>query len=151
MSDRPSYIVGIDPGAKGSVAILPVWERKRLWTLDLDKNSIHSIFQELGALGGSTEYFLENPGYMPRSSSVALGMAKLARSVGQLEAIIQCLGRTPTLVQPRIWQGALNCRTKGDKNVSKERAIALYGKHLRITHINADAVLIAHYGWTLYG
>jgi hypothetical protein len=39
----------------------------------------------------------------------------------------------------------MQCLTKGDKNVSKAAAQRLWPK-LKITHANADALLIAEYG-----
>jgi len=39
----------------------------------------------------------------------------------------------------------MSCRTKGDKNVSKHAAQKLW-PHLKITHRDADARLIAEYG-----
>jgi len=47
-------------------------------------------------------------------------------------------------VSPRKWQGAMQCLTKGDKNVSKRRAQQLF-PHLTITHATADALLIAEF------
>jgi hypothetical protein len=48
-------------------------------------------------------------------------------------------------VRPQIWQRDLNCRTGGDKNISKARAMELFPS-MRVTHANADALLIAEYG-----
>lgn len=47
-------------------------------------------------------------------------------------------------VSPLSWQSNLQCRTKGDKNVSKRRAQQLF-PNIKITHATADALLIAEY------
>ena len=47
-------------------------------------------------------------------------------------------------VTPGVWQKAMKCLTKGDKNVSKRRAQELFPS-LSITHATADALLIAEH------
>ena len=47
-------------------------------------------------------------------------------------------------VRPQAWQKELGCLTKGDKNVSKRKAQALFPE-LTITHATADALLIAEW------
>ncbi len=47
-------------------------------------------------------------------------------------------------VTPQKWQGYLKCRTKGDKNITKQKAQELY-PHLKITQAIADALLIGEY------
>lgn len=49
-----------------------------------------------------------------------------------------------TQVAPSKWQRAMQCLTKGDKNVSKRRAQQLFPS-LKITHATADALLLAEY------
>ncbi len=47
-------------------------------------------------------------------------------------------------VTPMKWQRYLGCLSKGDKNVTKQKAQELY-PHLKITHAIADALLIGEY------
>lgn len=47
-------------------------------------------------------------------------------------------------VSPLKWQTAMGCRTGGNKNISKAKAQQLF-PHLKVTHANADALLIAEY------
>ena len=47
-------------------------------------------------------------------------------------------------VSPVKWQTAMGCRTGGDKNVSKAEAQRLWPS-LKITHRNADSLLLAEY------
>ena len=47
-------------------------------------------------------------------------------------------------VSPQKWQRAMGCLTKGDKNVTKQAAQQRWPK-LKITHVNADSLLIAEY------
>ena len=48
-------------------------------------------------------------------------------------------------VTPAKWQGAMGCRTKGDKNVTKRKAQDLF-PGVKVTHAIADALLIAEWG-----
>jgi len=48
-------------------------------------------------------------------------------------------------VRPQVWQKAMGCMTKGDKNVSKRKAQELFPQ-IKVTHAIADALLIASYG-----
>lgn len=47
-------------------------------------------------------------------------------------------------VAPVKWQTAMQCRTGGDKNISKRRASELF-PGVRLTHAIADALLLAEY------
>ena len=47
-------------------------------------------------------------------------------------------------VTPQKWQRYLGCMSKGDKNVTKQKAQELF-PHLKITHATADALLIGEY------
>ncbi len=47
-------------------------------------------------------------------------------------------------VTPQKWQRYLGCLSKGDKNVTKQKAQELF-PHLKITHATADALLIGEY------
>jgi len=47
-------------------------------------------------------------------------------------------------VTPQKWQKAMGCLTRGDKNVSKAAAQRLFPS-VKMTHANADAVLLAEH------
>jgi hypothetical protein len=64
---------------------------------------------------------------------------------GHLEMALTAAGIPFERVRPQVWQKALGCLTKGDKNVSKRRAQELFPQ-LKVTHATADALLIAEYG-----
>tara|TARA_R110000744_G_scaffold257621_2_gene373056 strand:+ start:432 stop:893 length:462 start_codon:yes stop_codon:yes gene_type:complete len=49
------------------------------------------------------------------------------------------------MVTPSQWQTRMKCRTKGDKNVTKELAGRLFPHVDKITHKEADAMLLAEY------
>ena len=47
-------------------------------------------------------------------------------------------------VTPQKWQGAMSCRTKGDKNITKSLAQQMFPS-IKVTHAIADALLIAEF------
>jgi Holliday junction resolvasome RuvABC endonuclease subunit len=81
------------------------------------------------------------------SSSPQMGVVSaftFGRSYGFLQGCLAAEGIPYALVTPQKWQKAMGCMTKGDKNVSKAAAQRLYPKE-KITHANADALLLATY------
>ena len=70
---------------------------------------------------------------------------KFSRSIGRLEGLLIGMGVNHHCVTPQKWMNALNCRTKGDKRVTRNLAIKLYPQ-LKPTHATADAILICRYG-----
>jgi hypothetical protein len=52
-------------------------------------------------------------------------------------------------VRPQVWQSDLSCLTKGNKNVTKRLAQEIF-PHIKVTHRNADALLIYHWAREVY-
>ena len=81
------------------------------------------------------------------SSSPEIGVSSVfafGRSYGFLRGLLIC-GKIPfEEVSPMRWEKAIQCRTGGDKNVSKAKASQLFPE-LTITHATADALLSAEY------
>jgi len=79
------------------------------------------------------------------SSSPQQGVASaftFGRGYGML--IMALTGATIpfSLETPQVWQKSMNCRTGGDKNITKLAATRLFPK-TKVTHAIADAILIA--------
>jgi Holliday junction resolvasome RuvABC endonuclease subunit len=64
---------------------------------------------------------------------------------GHLEMALTAAGIPFERVRPQVWQKALGCMTKGEKNVSKRKAQELFPS-MKVTHAIADALLLAYYG-----
>lgn len=75
----------------------------------------------------------------------ATGTFTFGRGYGFLRGCLVTIGIPFEEVAPQTWQKHLDCKTGGNKNVSKGRAQQLF-PHLKITHKIADALLIAEYG-----
>jgi hypothetical protein len=81
------------------------------------------------------------------SSSPQMGVVSsfsFGRGYGNLEMALTAASIPFERVRPQVWQKALACMTKGDKNVSKRRAQELFPS-IKITHAIADSLLIAEY------
>ena len=141
-------IIGIDPGANGGIA----------WITSDGKACVEKMpdtLQDLWELVESIGF--EAPDFTPYqikayieqvSSSPQMGVVSafsFGRGYGNLEMALTAAGIPFERVRPQVWQKALGCMTKGDKNVSKRKAQELFPDR-KITHATADALLIAHYG-----
>ena len=140
--------IGVDPGANGGIA----------WITSEGKACVEKMpdtLQDLWELVGSIGF--EAPDFTPYqikayieqvSSSPQMGVVSafsFGRGYGNLEMALTAAGIPFERVRPQVWQKALGCMTKGDKNVSKRKAQELFPDR-KITHATADALLIAHYG-----
>lgn len=86
---------------------------------------------------------LETPAGAPPGARCYRSIAVLNESVGFCKGVLAGrIGKTEA--SPRKWMAAMECLTKGDKNVTKNLAAGMY-PDVRVTHRNADAILIATY------
>ena len=140
--------IGVDPGANGGIA----------WITSDGKACVEKMpdtLQDLWELVESIGF--EAPDFTPYqikayieqvSSSPQMGVVSsfsFGRGYGNLEMALTAAGIPFERVRPQVWQKALGCMTKGDKNVSKRKAQELFPDR-KITHATADALLLAHYG-----
>ena len=138
--------IGVDPGANGGIAWITDGKAcvekmpdtlQDLWEL------VVSISLEAGTGGMGIRAYLEAVSSSPQMGVVSA--FSFGRGYGNLEMALTAAGIPFERVRPQVWQKALGCMTKGDKNVSKRRAQELFPDR-KITHATADALLIAHYG-----
>ena len=139
-------IIGIDPGANGGIAWITdgrACAEKMPDTLQDLWELVVSISLEAGTGGMGIRAYLEAV-----SSSPQMGVKSaftFGNGFGHLEMALTAAGIPFERVRPQVWQKALGCMTKGDKNVSKRRAQELFPS-IKITHAIADSLLIAAYG-----
>jgi hypothetical protein len=147
------FIVGIDPGTNGAIAVLDSKNPDSVALLDLNKYSIYEttkwlhnkkinvIFLEsVHSLYGMSAK--SNFGF-GRNFGIAFAIAKLAVSDGPVQQ-----------VTPKVWQKYIGVTVKG-KGIKKEVAkiaqglypnAQLQGKRGGLLDGRADALMIAHYG-----
>ena len=140
-------IIGIDPGANGGIAWITSDGKA---CVEKMPDTLQDLWDLLLDIKCSTwDAYIPVMAYIEQvSSSPQMGVVSafsFGRGYGNLEMALTAAGIPFERVRPQVWQKALGCMTKGDKNVSKRRAQELFPDR-KITHATADALLIAHYG-----
>jgi hypothetical protein len=139
--------IGIDVGASGAIAWID--ERGKscvekmpdtlqdLWEL------VVSISLNAGTGGLGVRAYLEAVSSSPQMGVVSA--FSFGRGYGNLEMALTAAGIPFERVRPQVWQKAMGCMTKGNKNISKAKAQELFPDK-KVIHATADALLIALYG-----
>ena len=130
-------IIGIDPGKSGAIAVLTPDGPDFIKLKETEKD-VSDFLKDFDGFA-----FIENVNSSPQMGVVSA--FKFGQSKGFLRGLLIALEIPFEEVSPQKWQGAMKCRTKGDKNITKAKAQELF-PGLKITHANADALLIAEYG-----
>jgi crossover junction endodeoxyribonuclease RuvC len=142
--------IGIDPGKSGGIAWIMDGKScvekmpetiRDLWDLIADI-SAESVTQDDHPVIAYLESVHSSP-QMGVKSAFTFG-----NGFGHLEMALTAAGIPFERVRPQVWQKAMGCLTKGDKNVSKRRAQELF-PDIKVTHATADSLLIARYGETI--
>jgi hypothetical protein len=134
------YLLGIDPGKSGGIAGMGEGQVLAVKMPETVGDLVDAL-REL-AVRGFTIAYVERVSTSPQMGVVSAGT--FMRGLGQIEAACQALGIRLEWVSPAVWQRSLGCLSKGDKNVTKRKAQELFPT-MRITHANADALLICEY------
>ena len=139
--------IGIDPGTNGGIAWITDGKAcvekmpdtlQDLWELICD---IHSDMGQMkqAPIKAYIEQVHSSP-QMGVKSAFTFG-----NGFGHLEMALTAAGIPFERVRPQVWQKALGCMTKGDKNITKRKAQELF-PDIKVTHAIADSLLIAYYG-----
>jgi len=138
-------IIGIDVGQNGAAVMIcenswiDVFRFKNATETD-----ICNFLQEHSATFRDDIFvYLEQVHSMPKQGVASC--FDFGKSYGFITGCLTALQMPFELVTPQKWQKALNCQTKGDKNITKSKAQQLFPNR-KWTHADADAVLIAEYG-----
>jgi crossover junction endodeoxyribonuclease RuvC len=147
-----SLVLGVDPGASGSLAFIPDNNPAQAWAVKMPETlaDLWEVVSEYDPLEKwrhhdtrfSVHACLESVHSMPGQG--VSSSFKFGRGFGNLEMALTAAKIPFTYVTPQKWQKELGCLTKGDKNISKARAQQLF-PHIKVTHAIADALLIAEY------
>jgi len=134
-------IIGIDPGTSGGIASRV---GDTTWVIKMPDSPVE-IAKEIQMFAGERgTCYLEKVHSMPGQGVVS--SFKFGRNLGVLEGILAALQIRLEWVTPQTWQKALGCMSKGDKNVTKRKALELF-PDIKVTHSTADALLICEYGF----
>lgn len=134
---------GIDPGKSGAMAA--VWGDGEAYITHIKGDST-----EADLWAWIKGFDLDNARAVIEvvASSPQMGVVSaftFGRSYGFLRGVLTAAEVPIVEVRPQRWQKAMSCLSKGDKNVTKAAAQRIWPKH-KITHANADALLLAEYG-----
>jgi hypothetical protein len=133
--------IGIDPGINGGIAFIPStgdpWAHKMPET---DKDLMELLRDSINiATPKALIELVHSSPQMGVKSAFTFG-----QGYGRLQMALTALGIPYERIRPAMWQKAMGCLTKGDKNVSKSRAQELFPS-IKVTHAIADALLIAEH------
>lgn len=135
--------VGIDPGQSGSISVLyPCGAPTYFIFKDATEMDTSNFFRGLEERPEKVFAMLERVNAFPGQGVSSTW--KFGQHYGFLRGMLTAHRIPFELVTPRKWQAEMGCLTGGDKNISKAAAQRLYPKE-RITHANADSLLIATY------
>lgn len=149
MSIKDLVIIAVDPGySNGGIA----WIKDNKAVAIKMPDTEEGIKEALGKISDMYPFdrciaIVEQVHASPQAG--ASSGFKFGEHYGLVKTYCECIFQQLDLITPQKWQAALNCRTSGNKNVSKARAQDLF-PDMKITLATADALLLAYYGYTKY-
>lgn len=137
----PGGAIGIDPGSASGCVAYVTESSADAWPIgEMTDAELWDLIRALAGIAAVA--VLERVGPMPKQGISST--FKFAANYGALRMALAASGVRWGLVSPQDWQRAMQCRTKGDKRVSRARAQQLFPK-VKVTAKTADALLLALY------
>jgi Holliday junction resolvasome RuvABC endonuclease subunit len=141
--------IGVDPGANGAIAWIDERGKSCVEKMPDTLQDLWELIRDITNFPRSAIDGRKYKAYIEQvSSSPQMGVVSafsFGRGYGNLEMALTAAGIPFERVRPQVWQKAMGCMTKGDKNISKAKAQELFPDK-KIIHATADALLIALYG-----
>lgn len=141
--------IGIDPGTNGAIAWIDERGKSCVEKMPDTLQDLWELICDITNFPRSTIDGRRYKAYIEQvSSSPQMGVVSsfsFGRGYGNLEMALTAAGIPFERVRPQVWQKAMGCMTKGDKNISKAKAQELFPDK-KVIHATADALLIALYG-----
>jgi hypothetical protein len=137
--------IGIDPGASGAIAVIDEFGAfvADLKLKDATERDVWEWLSNQTDAATEIQAAVENVHSMPKQGVAS--SFKFGFSAGFLRGLLVASAIPFVVVSPQRWQKEINCMTRGDKNISKDAAQRIWTGGVRITHANADALLLAEY------
>jgi hypothetical protein len=151
-----SYIVAIDPGQSGGIAVLPPGQRPHAYPMPDTEGEILDLLAELRLIADTESYqriavMEAQAGFsVPGGGTSAGSMFAFGDGYGFLRGVLRATHWRVELVRPPAWQKALALGHRGTltrtqwKNKLKDTAARL-NPELKVTLAIADALLILEY------
>jgi hypothetical protein len=141
--------IGIDPGANGAIAWIDERGKSCVEKMPDTLQDLWELIRDITNFPRSAIDGRKYKAYIEQvSSSPQMGVVSafsFGRGYGNLEMALTAAGIPFERVRPQVWQKAMGCMTKGNKNISKAKAQELFPDK-KVIHATADALLIALYG-----
>jgi crossover junction endodeoxyribonuclease RuvC len=139
MTDENENYLGVDVGTSGAMAVVdPLGAVVSVQRLEATQ---HDVWTWLAAQRVRFAV-IEKVNAMPKQG--VSSTFKFGTSFGFCQGMLVAAGIRFEFATPQKWQKALDCRSGGDKNVTKARAQALF-PGVKVIHANADALLISEF------
>lgn len=139
-------VAGCDPGAKG--ALCWVRDSARIERLRFNGRSIYEMRSELLGRTNTVKCYFEQQGYRSSDSKKVASMMQFMRNTGNIEGALCIMGYELIYITDWIYEFGLGGIHDYDE---LKKAAHAYAKSLlndkTITKDEADAILIAIYGW----
>jgi Holliday junction resolvasome RuvABC endonuclease subunit len=140
--------LGIDPGVTGGMVCLEADGTVRAAvTMPPTEHDVYATLLEL-LEDEEAHAVLERVWSSPQMGVVSA--FTFGRGYGALRMALTAAAVPFDEVTPPTWQTAMGCRSKGDKNLTKRRAQALFPGQT-VTHRTADALLLAEFCRRMHG
>lgn len=142
MTNMKAYI-GIDPGMSGGLSIIVPGKSVNAYKMPETERDIWDLVHSLAVSNdGDVCAVIEAVSAMPKQGVTST--FTFGKGYGGLRMALIAAGVPFREVRPQVWQKALGCLTKGDKNISKAKAQQLFPS-IKVTHALADSLLIAQW------
>ena len=157
---RPSFLIAIDPGAKGAIAsyctsyegggVPPSWRVERLsWTPQDRLEQLEGYATQADGLEAPRVAILETVGGFTGTAQPGSRMFTFGQGYGQLEGFLIALSYQIIRVRPQAWQGALSLKTRpGESKPDHKRRMRAKAQDLfpgrKISLDETDALLILY-------
>ena len=138
--------IGIDPGINGGIAFIPSTGKPWVHKMPDNPTDLRDLLRDSICLAEPIAV-LEFVRSSPQMGVVSA--FKFGWGFGRLEQVLADFYIPFTVIRPQVWQKHLGCLTGGNKNVTRDYAKNLFPT-IKVTHINADALLIAEYNRTTH-
>lgn len=136
--------IGIDPGKSGGITFITPGGKAVATKMPDTLKDLYELLRDIDTTNDAGGFamieLVHSSPQMGVKSAFTFG-----QGFGRLEMALTALCIPFEYVSPQKWQKAMSCLSRGDKNVTKQRAQQLFPS-IKVTHGIADSLLIAEYG-----
>lgn len=119
-------------------------------TRKIDGRALVELLRRHTVPGEPVQVFLEQVGTMGGKNNAVQTQGSLMRTLGAIEAVLECLRMPPQMVYPQKWKAFYALDKNKAAALAKARLLypAMSGTSLKLAkhHNRAESILIAHWG-----